>query len=37
VAPRHNSVMSLPPEFISPQDGNEKQDCERVDGGFVMR
>ena len=28
VAPRHNRVMSLPPEFISPQDGNEKQDCE---------
>lgn len=28
VAPGHNRVVSLPPEFISPQDGSEKQDCE---------
>jgi hypothetical protein len=23
-------VLPLPPEFITPQDGSEKQDCERV-------
>ena len=28
VAPGHNRVVSLPPEFISPQDSSEKQDCE---------
>ena len=28
VAPGHNRVVSLPPEFIAPQDGSEKQDCE---------
>lgn len=25
----HNHVLALPPEFITPQDGTEKQDCER--------
>ena len=30
VAPGHNRVMPLPPEFITPQDGYEKQDCERA-------
>jgi hypothetical protein len=28
VAPGHNRVVSLPPEFVAPQDGSEKQDCE---------
>jgi hypothetical protein len=28
VAPGHNRVLPLPPEFITPQDGAEKQDCE---------
>jgi hypothetical protein len=29
VAPGHKQVLPLPPEFITPQDGAEKQDCER--------
>jgi hypothetical protein len=29
VAPGHTQVLPLPPEFIAPQDGTEKQDCER--------
>jgi hypothetical protein len=29
VAPGHAHVVPLPPEFIVPQDGAEKQDCER--------
>ena len=29
VAPGHRQVLPLPPEFIVPQDGAEKQDCER--------
>ena len=29
VAPGHNKVLPLMPEFIAPQDGAEKQDCER--------
>ena len=29
VAPGHQQVLPLPPEFIAPQDGAEKQDCER--------
>ncbi len=28
VAPGHPQVISLAPEFITPQDGSEKQDCE---------
>jgi hypothetical protein len=28
VAPGHNHVIPLAPEFITPQDGAEKQDCE---------
>ncbi|MHB8301392.1 MAG: hypothetical protein ACYDC6_00950 [Acidobacteriaceae bacterium] len=28
VAPGHNMVLPLMPEFIAPQDGAEKQDCE---------
>jgi len=28
VAPGHNRVVPLEPEFIVPQDGHEKQDCE---------
>jgi hypothetical protein len=29
VAPGHHQVLPLPPEFIAPQDGAAKQDCER--------
>lgn len=29
VAPGHKQVLPLPPEFIVPQDGAAKQDCER--------
>lgn len=29
VMPGKNTVVSLPPEFITPQDGKEKQDCEQ--------
>lgn len=29
VAPGHRQVLPLPPAFIAPQDGGEKQDCER--------
>ncbi len=28
VAPGHNRALPLPPEFITPQDGADKQDCE---------
>ncbi len=28
VAPGHNQVVPLEPEFVSPQDGAVKQDCE---------
>jgi hypothetical protein len=30
VAPGNNKVISLPPEFITPQDGHKKQDCENA-------
>jgi hypothetical protein len=30
VAPGHDKVVPLEPEFISPQDGAEKQDCENA-------
>jgi hypothetical protein len=30
VKPGSSHVLSLPPEFIVPQDGHEKQDCERA-------
>lgn len=30
VKPGQSQVLSLPPEFIVPQDGKEKQDCERT-------
>jgi hypothetical protein len=29
VAPGHAKIVPLMPEFIAPQDGAEKQDCER--------
>lgn len=32
VCPGHSEVIALPPEFIMPQDGHDKQDCERVAG-----
>jgi hypothetical protein len=28
VSPNKSQVVPLPPEFIQPQDGHEKQDCE---------
>ena len=30
VSPSQASVISLPPEFIRPQDGHDKQDCEQA-------
>jgi hypothetical protein len=30
VKPGQSQVLPLPPEFITPQDGSEKQDCERI-------
>jgi hypothetical protein len=30
VAPGHNRVVPLEPEFIVPQDGHDKQDCETL-------
>lgn len=30
VAPNNPHVLALPPEYIMPQDGQEKQDCERA-------
>ena len=30
VAPGHASVVPLMPQFIAPQDGHDKQDCERM-------
>jgi hypothetical protein len=32
VCPGRSEVIALPPEFILPQDGHDKQDCERVAG-----
>jgi hypothetical protein len=32
VCPGRSEVIALPPEFIRPQDGHDKQDCERVAG-----
>ena len=32
VCPGHAQVIALPPEYIMPQDGHDKQDCERVAG-----
>lgn len=28
IAPEQKSVVALPPEFVQPQDGHDKQDCE---------
>lgn len=30
IKPGYNKVISLPPEFITPQDGHKKQDCENT-------
>lgn len=30
VSPQHAQVIALPPEFILPQDGHDKQDCEQA-------
>jgi hypothetical protein len=32
VCPGRSEVIALPPEFIMPQDGHDKQDCERIAG-----
>jgi len=32
VCPGHAQVIALPPEYIMPQDGHAKQDCERAAG-----
>ena len=32
VCPGHAQVIALPPEYIMPQDGHDKQDCERQAG-----
>ena len=32
VCPGRSEVIALPPEFILPQDGHDKQDCERMAG-----
>jgi hypothetical protein len=32
VCPGHAQVLALPPEYIMPQDGHVKQDCERAAG-----
>lgn len=32
VCPGRSQVIALPPEFIMPQDGHDKQDCERAAG-----
>jgi hypothetical protein len=34
VAPEHNRVVPLEPEFIVPQDGHDKQDCESRAAGW---
>lgn len=33
VAPGHEKVIALPPEFVTPQDGHDKQDCELAAAG----
>src|SRR2546425_6892635 len=32
VCPGRSQVIALPPEYIMPQDGHDKQDCEQVAG-----
>src|SRR5512145_200314 len=32
VCPRRSQVIALPPEYIMPQDGHDKQDCEQMAG-----
>lgn len=32
VCPGHSEVIALPPEYIMPQDGHDKQDCEQAAG-----
>jgi hypothetical protein len=32
VCPGQSQVVALPPEYIMPQDGHAKQDCERAAG-----
>lgn len=37
VAPRQNKVIALPPEFIVPQDGHAKPDCENAAANRWLR
>jgi len=37
VAPGNNKVINLAPEFITPQDGHKKQDCENAAGKRWIR
>ncbi len=37
VCPRRSQVIALPPEYIMPQDGHAKQDCEQMAGKRWIR
>ena len=37
VCPRRSQVIALPPEYIMPQDGHDKQDCEQLAGKRWIR
>ncbi len=37
VCPRRSQVIALPPEYIMPQDGHDKQDCEQMAGKRWIR
>jgi hypothetical protein len=37
VCPRRSPVIALPPEYIMPQDGHDKQDCEQMAGKRWIR
>jgi len=37
VSPRRSQVIALPPEYIMPQDGHAKQDCEQMAGKRWIR
>ena len=37
VSPGHAQVIALPPEYIMPQDGHDKQDCEQAAGKRWLR
>jgi hypothetical protein len=37
VCPKRSQVIALPPEYIMPQDGHDKQDCEQMAGKRWIR